>query len=105
MDYGTSSHFGIPCRISDHISAVHLAATAYYRVLVRRLQREIQADGNHRRPYDQFRFLTLALSYLVRIFHFNPNVLRIVAVIVIGILGLTMVVRSFPRRLKAFSVE
>ena len=49
-----------------------------------------------------FGFLTLALSYLVRIFHFNPNVLRIVAVIVIGILGLTMVVPFLSTTLEGF---
>ena len=52
-----------------------------------------------------FGFLTLALSYLVRIFHFNPNVLRIVAVIVIGILGLTMVVPFLSTTVESFLSE
>jgi len=47
----------------------------------------------------------LALSYLVRIFHFNPNVLRIVAVIVIGILGLTMVVPFLSTTVESFLSE
>lgn len=39
-----------------------------------------------------FGFFTLAISYLVRLFHFDPNALRIVAVIILGFLGLTMII-------------
>lgn len=39
-----------------------------------------------------FAVFTLAVSSLVRLFHFDPNFLRIVAVIVIGFLGLTMLI-------------
>ncbi|MCL5268197.1 MAG: hypothetical protein M1469_08865 [Bacteroidetes bacterium] len=44
-----------------------------------------------------FGFFTLAISYLVKIFHFNPDALRVVAVFVIGILGLTMVIPALSR--------
>jgi cytochrome c biogenesis protein CcdA/thiol-disulfide isomerase/thioredoxin len=39
-----------------------------------------------------FAVFTLATSYLVKIFNFNPNVLRLIAVFVIGILGLTLII-------------
>lgn len=39
-----------------------------------------------------FAFFTLIISYLVRLFHFDPNVLRLVAVVVIAFLGLTMLI-------------
>ncbi len=39
-----------------------------------------------------FVFFTLAISSFVRLFHFDPNILRIVAVAVIGFLGLAMLI-------------
>ncbi|MBI3619684.1 DUF3179 domain-containing protein [Candidatus Roizmanbacteria bacterium] len=39
-----------------------------------------------------FGFFTLAISYIVKIIPFDPNVLRLFAVIVIALLGLTLVV-------------
>lgn len=39
-----------------------------------------------------FAVFTLAISTLVRIFHFDPNVLRLVAVVIIAFLGITMIV-------------
>ncbi|HVZ58265.1 MAG TPA: cytochrome c biogenesis protein DipZ [Patescibacteria group bacterium] len=39
-----------------------------------------------------FAVVTLAISTLVKLLHFDPNVLRLFAVIVIGFLGLTMVI-------------
>jgi cytochrome c biogenesis protein CcdA/thiol-disulfide isomerase/thioredoxin len=44
-----------------------------------------------------FAFLTLSLSYLVKIFHFDPDTLRIVAIVIIGVLGLTMVIPAMSR--------
>lgn len=41
-----------------------------------------------------FSLLTLFISYLVMIFHFDPNVLRIIAVFVIIFLGLTLLLPS-----------
>ena len=39
-----------------------------------------------------FTIFTLSVSTLVRIFHFDPNILRLFAVIVIAFLGLTMII-------------
>jgi cytochrome c biogenesis protein CcdA/thiol-disulfide isomerase/thioredoxin len=39
-----------------------------------------------------FSIFTLAISTLVRLFHFDPNILRLFAVIVIGFLGLTLII-------------
>ncbi len=47
-----------------------------------------------------FTVFTLSLSYLVRILHFDPNILRIFAVVVIGFLGLTLAVPSLTRLLE-----
>lgn len=62
---------------------------------------------SHRRPLGitlgiliSFTFFTLAISSLVRLFHFDPNVLRLVAVIVIGFLGLSMIIPSLTRLLE-----
>ncbi len=55
--------------------------------------------GGHRRPLGltlgillSFGFITLTISYLVRFFGFDANLLRIVAVIILLFLGLTMVI-------------
>ena len=57
------------------------------------------AGKGHQRPLGitlgimaSFGFFTLAISYLVNIFHFDPNGLRLAAVIIIGFLGLTMII-------------
>lgn len=59
------------------------------------------ATGGHRRPLGvtlgillSFSVMTLSLSYLVRIFHFDPNSLRLLAVLVLILLGLVL---FFPR--------
>src|SRR3989344_5006341 len=39
-----------------------------------------------------FAIFTLSISYLVSLFHIDPDVLRIVAVIVIGFLGITLII-------------
>lgn len=39
-----------------------------------------------------FSFFTLTLSYLVKIIPFDPNILRLIAVCIIGFLGLTLVI-------------
>jgi cytochrome c biogenesis protein CcdA/thiol-disulfide isomerase/thioredoxin len=41
-----------------------------------------------------FAFFTLSLSYIVKIIPFDPNILRLVAVIIIGFLGLTLLIPS-----------
>lgn len=49
-----------------------------------------------------FGIFTLAVSYLVNLFHFDPDILRLIAVIVIGFLGLTLVVPAFSSFLESF---
>src|SRR3989344_1083099 len=39
-----------------------------------------------------FAFFTLTISYIVKIIPFDPNILRLFAVLVIGFLGLTLIV-------------
>lgn len=48
-----------------------------------------------------FAIFTLVIAYLVSSFHFDPSVLRIFAVLVIGFLGLTLAVPALSRRLEA----
>ena len=57
------------------------------------------AGKGHRRPLGitlgvilSFAFFTLFTSYLVRIFHLDPNLLRLIAVVVIAFLGLSMII-------------
>ncbi len=54
---------------------------------------------DHKRPLGitigvmaSFAIFTLSVSYLVRLFHFDPNILRTFAVIVIIFLGLTLII-------------
>lgn len=49
-----------------------------------------------------FSAFTLSASYLVSIFHFDPNDLRIFAVIVIGFLGLTLIIPALSARLEGY---
>lgn len=56
-------------------------------------------SGGHRKPLGitlgiitSFAFFTLTLSYILKIIPFDPDILRIFAVIVIGFLGLTLVI-------------
>lgn len=62
------------------------------------------AGKNHKRPLGitlgiliSFGIFTLTVSYLVNIFNFNPEVLRLFAVLIIGFLGLTLVVPQLTR--------
>lgn len=66
------------------------------------------AAGGHRRPLGitlgimlSFSFFTLTISYLVMLFQFDPNFLRLFAVLIIGFLGITMVVPYFAAKLEA----
>ncbi len=47
-----------------------------------------------------FSFFTLTISYLVKLFHLDPNILRLLAVSIIGFLGLALVVPSLSQRLE-----
>ena len=67
------------------------------------------AGKGHQRPLGitlgimlSFAFFTLAISYLVKVFHFDPNALRFLAVVVIGVLGLTMIIPALSRVIEGF---
>lgn len=49
-----------------------------------------------------FALFTLTLSYFVKLFNFDPNALRLFAVIVIGFLGLTLIIPYLSRVLEGF---
>src|SRR3989344_7972248 len=56
-------------------------------------------SGGHRKPIGitlgimvSFAFFTLSISTLVMFFHFDPNILRVIAAIVIAFLGFTMII-------------
>src|SRR3989344_8167119 len=49
-----------------------------------------------------FAIFTLTLSYIVKIIPFDPDILRLFAVIVIGFLGLTLVVPKLTQLLEGF---
>lgn len=48
-----------------------------------------------------FAFFTLALSYILKVISFDPNSLRLVAVVVIGFLGLTLAIPALSQKLEA----
>ena len=47
-----------------------------------------------------FTIFTLSISYLVRLLHFDPDILRLFAVVVIGVLGLSLAVPRLARVLE-----
>ncbi len=47
-----------------------------------------------------FAFFTLAITWLISLFHLNPNILRWLAVVILLILGLSMVVPAISRLLE-----
>ena len=49
-----------------------------------------------------FAVFTLSISYLVKIFHFDPDSLRFIAIAIIGILGVTMVVPALSRLVEGY---
>ncbi len=64
---------------------------------------------DHKRPLGitigvmlSFAIFTLSVSYLVRAFHFDPNILRILAVVVIVFLGLSLIVPKLSQILEGF---
>src|SRR5579872_2980084 len=66
------------------------------------------AGGGKRKPLGitlgvvtSFFVLTLSISTLVKIFHFDANVLRLLAVVVLGFLGVTLLVPAFSSKLEA----
>lgn len=67
------------------------------------------STGGHRKPFgvtlgiiSSFGILTLSISYLIKIFPFDPNVLRIFAVIVIGFLGFVLVIPQLSKVLEGY---
>lgn len=59
------------------------------------------ATGEKRKPLGitlgimlSFGIFTLSVSYLVSLFRFDPDILRLLAVVIIGLLGLTLVIPS-----------
>ena len=50
-----------------------------------------------------FSVLTLSLSYLVKIFHFDPDSLRLMAVAIIGFLGVVLIFPRLSARLEGFT--
>lgn len=66
------------------------------------------AGSGHKRPLGitlgviiSFAFFTLAISTLVRLFHLDTNILRIIAGIIISFLGITMI---FPKLYSQFEI-
>ncbi len=47
-----------------------------------------------------FAFFTLTISYLVKLIPFNPDALRIFAVVIIGFLGLTFIIPALARQVE-----
>jgi cytochrome c biogenesis protein CcdA/thiol-disulfide isomerase/thioredoxin len=77
---------------------VTILAPCIWPILPIVLSSSVAGSGN-RRPLGitlgimaSFAFFTLSISYLVRIFHFDPDILRYAAIAIIGVLGLTMAV-------------
>lgn len=67
------------------------------------------ATGGHRKPLgivigimSSFAIFTLAISYVVKIIPFDPNSLRLIAVIVIGFLGITLIIPKLSQLLEGY---
>lgn len=59
---------------------------------------------DHRRPLGvvigvmaSFAIFTLSISYLVRLFHIDPNIFRFIAVVIISLLGLSLIIPALTR--------
>jgi len=66
-------------------------------------------SGGHKKPLGitlgiitSFALFTLTLSYIVKIIPFDPDILRLFAVLVIGFLGLTLVIPRLTQILEGF---
>lgn len=65
------------------------------------------SSGGHRKPFGitlgivlSFAVITLTISYIVKIIPFDPEILRYFAVVVIGILGLSLVIPALSQKLE-----
>ena len=88
---------------------VTILAPCIWPVLPIILSSSIAGERGHLRPLGivfgimfSFSIFTLFISYLVHVFHLDPNVLRILAVIIITFLGLTMLVPALGARFEMF---
>ncbi|HWY80237.1 MAG TPA: cytochrome c biogenesis protein DipZ [Candidatus Sulfotelmatobacter sp.] len=84
---------------------VTILAPCIWPVLPIVLSSSIAGGKGHQKPLGitlgvmlSFTIFTLSISYFVKIFHFDPNVLRIFAVIIIAFLGLTMIIPALETR-------
>lgn len=84
---------------------VTILAPCIWPVLPIVLSSSIAGEKGHERPLGitigvmiSFTIFTLFASYLVRVFHFDPNVLRILAVIIIAFLGFTMIIPALATK-------
>lgn len=67
------------------------------------------STGGHRKPLGitvgimvSFALFTLTISYIVKIIPFDPNILRLFAVVVIGFLGLTLIIPRLNHMLEGW---
>ncbi len=67
------------------------------------------ATGGHRKPLGitlgiifSFGLVTLTISYIVKVIPFDPNVLRLFAVVVIGLLGFTLLIPKLSGILEGY---
>src|SRR5476651_2016245 len=88
---------------------VTILAPCIWPVLPIILSSSIAGEAGRRRPLGiilgvmlSFAVFTLSISYLVHIFHFDPSVLRLLAVIIIVFLGLTMIVPTLALKFELF---
>ena len=88
---------------------VTILAPCIWPVLPIVLSSSISGGRSHKKPLGitlgvilSFTFFTLSISFLVRAFHLDPNILRIIAVFVIGFLGLTMIIPSLSGKFELF---
>jgi cytochrome c biogenesis protein CcdA/thiol-disulfide isomerase/thioredoxin len=88
---------------------VTILAPCIWPVLPIVLSSSVAGRAEHRRPLGitlgimlSFTIFTLTLPTLVRLLHFDANILRILAVIVIAFLGLTMLIPALSTRFELF---
>jgi cytochrome c biogenesis protein CcdA len=88
---------------------VTILAPCIWPVLPIVLSSSVAGRGEHRRPLGitlgvmlSFTVFTLTLPTLVRLLHFDANILRILAVIVLAFLGLTMLLPALSTQFELF---
>ena len=88
---------------------VTILAPCIWPVLPIVLSSSVAGEGGRSRPLGitmgimlSFMVFTLSISYLVSIFHLDPNILRILAVLVITFLGFTMIIPALGIRFEIF---